>query len=508
VTSISRAEWRRVAALGGLLLLVVNAPYALAYLAGPQIFGGILFALADGLSYLAKMREGWRGEWLFTLPYTAEPGPGVFLFTYYLALGHLARLLGVPVEVVYHAARLLTGALFLFVAYRFIAHFFESARARLAVWAFFFLSSGLGWLAALAGGFTMDLWVAESIPFLTLLSNAHFPLAWALLLLILEWTLLDTAPLGRRWLWAALATMALANLQPMALLPAGALLASGPLWQSLRSRRFDLGDWAPALVVALAAAPWMSYQLWIAQTHPVLRLWNAQNVTPSPALPEALVWGGLPLALAAVGAMTARRGRQTLSLPLRWLLLGVALVYAPMALQRRLSIGLWLPVCLLAAFAFRDVIAPRLAGRWRTILLLTVAALAPLSNALVWASVTGAALARPPGVFLSRAEADALAALPAGALALAAPDTGAFIPARSDARVLYGHPFETVDAEAEKQAVTDFFTGRVDVARFLSDRKIDAIFFGPREAALGPLPALPPGWRVLFQQDDVTVWGK
>ncbi len=507
--SISRAEWRRVAALGAVLLVVVNAPYALAYLAGPQVFGGILFALVDGFSYLAKMRQGWRGEWLFTLPYTAEPGPGVFLFTYYLSLGHLARGLGAPVEVVYHAARLLTGALLLFVAYRFIAHFFESARARLAAWALFFLGSGLGWLAALGGGFTMDLWVAESLPFLTLLSNAHFPLAWALLLLLLEWTLLSAAPLRRRLLWTALATTALANIQPMALLPAGALLASGPLWQALSRRRLDLGSWAPALVVALAAAPWMGYQLWIAQTHPTLRLWNAQNLTPSPALPEALVWGGLPLALAAVGVVQIwRQTEPRCRLPLKWLIIGVVLLYAPIALQRRLSLGLWMPICLLATLAFRGVLVPGPAGRWRRAALLVVAVLAPLSNALVWTGMIGAALARSPTIFLTRAEAAAIAALPAGALVLAAPETGAFIPARSDARVLYGHPFETVNAEAEKQAVTDFFAGRSEAARFLRERRVDAIFFGPREAVFGPLPALPPGWRIIFQQDSVTVLGK
>lgn len=507
--SISPAEWRRVAALSAVLLLIVNTPYALAYLAGPQVFGGILFALADGLSYLAKMRQGWRGEWLFTLPYTAEPGPGVFLFTYYLSLGHLARVFGVPVAAVYHAARLLFGVLFLFIAYRFIAHFFESARERLAVWMLFFLGSGLGWLVALAGGFTPDLWVAESIPFLTLLSNAHFPLAWALLLLILEWTLLSEAPLGRRLAWTALATIALANIQPMALLPVGALLASGPLWDVMRRRRFDLRSWAPAFTVALAAAPWIGYQLWLTQTHPVLRLWNAQNVTPSPPLPETLIWGGLPLTLAGVGALALwSRGGPAYHLSLRWWAIGVFLLYAPMALQRRLSLGLWMPICLLAAFAWRDAIGPRLAGRWRTPALALLAALLPLSNLLVWAGMAGAALARSPTVFLTRAEAGAIVALPAGALVLAAPETGAFIPARSDARVLYGHPFETVNAEAEKRAVTDFFAGRIDAARFLRERNVEVVFYGPREAVLGPLPVLPPEWRVVFHQDNVTVFGK
>jgi len=92
-------------------------------------------------------------------------------------------------------------------------------------------------------------------------------------------------------------------------------------------------------------------------------------------------------------------------------------------------------------------------------------------------------------------------------LVLAGPATGLFLPARTDARVLYGHAFETVQAEAQKQAVDDFYAGRLAPEAFLTAHAVDYIFYGPREAELGPFPELK-GWRVLFQQGEVVIYGR
>ncbi|MBL8046760.1 MAG: hypothetical protein JNL09_09475, partial [Anaerolineales bacterium] len=168
---VSRQEWKKITAWSVGILLVLTIPYLIAYATpAPYVFGGILFNIEDGYSYLAKIRQGWRGEWLFTLPYTAEPGPGIFVYGYYLFLGHVARILGMSVDVMYHAARLVSGLALLLTAYRMVAHFLEQPATRFLTWLFFVLSSGLGWLAAFVFPSEVppyDLWVTESIPFLT-----------------------------------------------------------------------------------------------------------------------------------------------------------------------------------------------------------------------------------------------------------------------------------------------------------------------------------------------------
>ncbi|MCX8025139.1 MAG: hypothetical protein N3A60_08045, partial [Thermanaerothrix sp.] len=64
---------RRFPWVGSLLVLgLAGLPYILAALITPRerVFVGFLFNPIDGYSYLAKMYEGFQGEWLFRLPYT------------------------------------------------------------------------------------------------------------------------------------------------------------------------------------------------------------------------------------------------------------------------------------------------------------------------------------------------------------------------------------------------------------------------------------------------------
>jgi len=564
--SIAPVEMRRVLALAVLILVAVNLPYLLAYATpAPYVFGGILFNPIDGQSYFAKMREGWRGEWLFTLPYTARPGPGVFIFTYYLFLGHVARWSGASLDFVYHLARVAGGLALLLSAYHFIARFFESPRRRLAAWLCFALTSGLGWLyvvlralsprAALPeplGGITADLWVAELIPFLSIFANSHFCFTAALMLWVFEWTLPGLAaspslptgrpPSSRPLIFTALAVTLIAQAQPLALITIGLVLgaltacawhAISPLGRKRGKNEkekekaaeppFGMHLFLPLLTVALSALPWLLYDYWIIAAHPILREWNAQNLTPSPPLWEALISGGLPLFLALPGLVAAARRRSPRDLILlAWFGLTSLSLYAPFSLQRRLSLGLWMPLTLLAGIGLGDVIPrglaqrpfaiwPRLSARWRPFVVGLVAVGALTSNLLVWVSTLGGIQARAPEIFLTQDEAAAMGWLAGnaapGALVLAGPATGLFLPARTDARVIYGHAFETVEAEAQKQAVEDFYAGRVAPESFLTAQAVDYIFYGPREAKLGSLPELK-GWRVLFQQGEVVIYGR
>ncbi|NIV39755.1 MAG: hypothetical protein GWN58_63220, partial [Anaerolineae bacterium] len=87
-------------------------------------------------------------------PFTSEPHDGALVYTFYLALGHLAAALGLPIPVMYHLARICAGLFLLLVAYQFITRFFDRVRARRAAFLLLGFSSGLGWLAAPLGLFT------------------------------------------------------------------------------------------------------------------------------------------------------------------------------------------------------------------------------------------------------------------------------------------------------------------------------------------------------------------
>jgi len=66
---------------GVILLIIISLPYIVAAKStgNTSQFGGFLLNPIDGNSYLAKMNEGYSGEWLFTLPFTPGHENGAFL---------------------------------------------------------------------------------------------------------------------------------------------------------------------------------------------------------------------------------------------------------------------------------------------------------------------------------------------------------------------------------------------------------------------------------------------
>ena len=67
-------------------------------------------------------------------------------------------------------------------------------------------------------------------------------------------------------------------------------------------------------------------------------------------------------------------------------------------------------------------------------------------------------------------------------IVMAGDQTGTMIPAVSRLRVIYGHPFETINAEKEKQAVADFYSGKYsssDANNFLENKSGGLGSIGP-----------------------------
>jgi hypothetical protein len=150
---ISRREWRRVILFAAIVMLVTALPYLLgALLNTPErLFGGLLIGLEDQYSYLAKMMQGAQGEWLFHLPYTSTPHPGIFLYSFYLVLGKFSAIFGLSHAGLYHVARVLLGFICLLVMFRFIAEFVAHQAVRFIALALVTLAGGPGWIAFLLG---------------------------------------------------------------------------------------------------------------------------------------------------------------------------------------------------------------------------------------------------------------------------------------------------------------------------------------------------------------------
>jgi hypothetical protein len=497
--------------VAGIMLFGVSLPYLIAQrAAGPDyIFSGFLMNPIDGHSYLAKMAQGAAGAWKFTLPYTAEPGDGAYFHFYYLTLGHLARLTGVSNLLIYHIARL-SGAFFMLAAlYRFVWAYLEEVSARRFAFVLAAFGSGLGWLAFPFGGFTADFWVAEAYPFLSGYSNPHFSLGLGLMLWIL--TRPKRAGAGEV-VYLALA-LALGLVSPFGLFIAlgvlgllAGLARIGWVQASWALRRFT---W-----ILLGGGGVLLYDFLAIQQDTVLASWDLQNLTPSPGVFDLFLSFSPALAFALVGVWSFLRGLKgqdkKASLPSFWLILVLSLIYLPFNLQRRLLTGFYVPVAVLGA---RGVFT--FAGSWKKWagrLAAVILAMSVLTNVIViFAGVLGAG-SHNPLLYISRDEALAFTwinkSTSPDALILASPLTGLWIPSQTGRRVIYGHPFETVDAQLEKDAVEAVFRGiwtAGEVREFLQERGVNYIFFGPRERELGEPQGLDE-FRVVFQGTEVQIY--
>ena len=497
------------------VLGLVFSPYIIGFQSGGEsyVFSGFLLNPLDGNSYLAKMYQGWDGNWRFHLPFTAEPGEGAYLFLFYLGLGHLARVVDLPLVVVYHLARGM-GAVFLLVSmWAFFGQLFQDERSRRLAFALASLGSGMGWLLVPFGAFTSDFWVAETYPFLSMYANPHFPIGLALVLLLVKPGFEKTNK-RRTGIYEAAVAFFLSVVNPFGVVVSLMALGCFSVWLIYRKAPFEPVV-KRALIVAGAGLPTLIYDIWVANTDPVFRTWNMQNLTPSPpvwdlifSLSPALLLGGLGVFFGL--KKNKIQGNSRISLLILWAGFGLLSLYLPFGLQRRFMMGLFVPMAGLAALGIK-YLGDMKRERYR-ILTFSLFLLSLPTNLIILLAAQSGIDSRDSKIFLTKGESRALSWIEANtdrdALILSSPEMGLFIPAYTGRRVIYGHPFETAYAQLEEEVVLGFYQGRApeeDRTAFLQDREIDVLFYGPRERAIGGLN-LTPAYEPVFIEGDVILF--
>ncbi len=471
-------------------LFFINLPYLLGVMLPSEgfVFSGFVFNPLDGNSYLAKMAQGWQGGWLFTLPYSADAGNGVFLFPFYLLLGHMARLLGLSLPVMFHLARILSAVFLLFQVKRYI-DFSLADKPEGKNLAFFLVlfGAGMGWLVFFAGQMTSDFWVAEAYAFHSAYANPHFALGLGLLLWIFR--LANQPDHFKDLALTGLLCLLLSLIQPFGAAVALVVLAvsTGVKWLLRQSPSF-----LPLLAAGAVGGAGLLYQYWVIRSHPVLQLWNAQNITASPLLWDLFLSfsPALLLALFWLAKVRQKKLSEGAFFNAIWLASALVMMYVPFNLQRRFITGFSVPVFVLAVLTTLEL--EQNASRLWSILRKTwVAVSLPTVILLVIAGCFGV-LNRDEKIYLSVDERQALNWVAEhtapDALIASSPELGNYIPAYTGRRVLYGHPFETVNAGAEKQFLEDLFSGKFSAGEFkavVQNRKIDYLLADLREESNG-----------------------
>lgn len=523
-------------------MAVTSLPYLLVMAIAPSgsRFSGFMWNPDDHCVYLAWMQQARAGDFFFRNLFTSEEQRGVYTNLFFWLLGNVCRVTGLSAPAVLHGARFLFGVTTLLLAYRLMA--FTTPAVPLRRWAFTFVavSAGVGWLPFFwergVGG-PVDVWQPEAITFASLYTNGLFCVSLTLMLGIVCLLLrAEESGRARDALVAGALGFLLANIHGYDVITLTAVWIAYLGASVFVARRLPACALKMACLAGLVALPSVAYQGYTYLVEPVFRERVAVPTT-SPSLWRYLLGYGLLLPLALVGAFGAGRcvkgsglpvhaeasidssdfspsvQRQTLAakavlrLLLVWAVVGFAVPYLPVSFQRKMVMGLHVPLALLATWG-----AWILAGRLRSHgermvtaamggLLLVTALTSPrwiardLSRAVLNQASTGI---HP--VFWPDRELEAMRWLRHGidrrAVLLSSTVTGCMIPAVAGRAVYAGHWGETPRFTERFREVWSFF--RLDWPSrereaFLRRRGITHLYVGllERNLRLAPDPRYP-----------------
>jgi arabinosyltransferase C len=380
-------------------LLAASLPYLFALAIQPEgtLYLGVHSNFDDHAVYAAWTKQAQEGHIFFENRFTSDAQPGKTVHLYFLAAGWLAKVTGIPLAL--HLFRVAFGFLFLLAFYRFLHRWIADETLHLPAFLGGIFCAGVGFAFWRNYGFSgpVDVWQPELFGFVSMMQNGLF--SAALFLIVSVWNSILAAQFSWKAVWlGALAMLVLTNIHTYDALQI-AIVAVGFLAAMIGVRKAN-GAWVSrSLVIAAGAAPAVAWFIYVRGIDPVFAA-RADTVTISaslgwvllgvfPAIVAAMyglsrhgdkravffasgvllavalsqayfgyrmdvAWASIPtwFGLAIAGAVACylyRPSHPIYGLLFAWIVMGLIAIYYPGLFQRKLAMGLALPVGICAA---------------------------------------------------------------------------------------------------------------------------------------------------------------
>jgi glycosyltransferase involved in cell wall biosynthesis len=507
-------EYLLLGALSILLTIFTNLPYLIGWLLTPEnaVFSGIIFN-DDLNTYFARIREIQNGHFLLIDPFTHEPQPRIWFDPFWLIVGLLGRFFSLSPAASFHAFRILLTPVFVIIVYHFLKRFTTNTRVRVFSLFLIFFASGVGGpLFPIVGNgppvygtynTSIDLWVPEAFPYLSILVSPHFMAATTLLVVVFHAFFLALHDgYKRHLLWSIAAALFLFLFHPFKIpVVYGILLCYSAIFL-YKSRQ-----WKQTLrifgVFLLSTLPAVGYIAWIMKVNSVLAWHSTQNLQITPPWYQLVSGFGLILTFAILGIWLLRKKNfefrwQNVFL-LTWLVFGFYLLYSPFIYQRRFIDGLFIPLAVFAAHGL-SITAEKI-SQWKSItampILFIFLFIGLFSTNILTTStnIEYVLSAKQQSSFLTYLPKPYLASMEwfkknteEEALVLSSPLPGNFVPAVSGNRVFIGHRPMTIFFDQKHEVVKRFFENNEDdegKRAFLAETGVQYLLFGPLENTYG-----------------------
>ncbi len=507
------------------IVLLASMPYLWGIYIAPTAYSflGLTYNIDDGAVYLSWMRQSADGEFFIRNLFTNDPHPARAFNVLFLVMGGFAGITRIPLIWAFHLFRAALGVGVILMIWQFSKLFLEDENERRILIPLVGLSTGIGWLmsGAQAPTGSVDMWQPEAITFLSIYLNPLF-LASLILMLSSLYFLTLAHRTGRPAcaIYAGLSVLLLGNIHTYDVLTVACIWTAFLLVTIIAERKFPGRTVLLSLLAALIAAPSIAYQLYLLGTDEIFRA-RADTPILSPVIYSFFSGYGLILVGGIVGAYFAIRARSLSSgklLLVTWSVIGFAVPYIPVAQQRKLIMGLHIPLCILCAYGLAHLLTrlPRSVARgvFLAFILFTAGSnVTFLTRDMNLLSVGTTATGFPP--YMSHAELAAMDYLRADGTpddtVFAPPAFALFTPAFTGHQVYYGHWSETPDYYGRLGRIQKWFAfvdaRTADWARLAILRETGASYYvGVGDETLPPPDFMHSHLQSVFEDGDVTIF--
>ena len=358
----SRSERNWVFIWAAAIALLSSLPYLWGLYLAPKgyHFLGLTHNIDDGAVYLSWMRQAADGHFFIRNLFTSEPQVARAFNVLFLVMGNFARVTHLPLILVFHLFRIGFGILLIWSIWRFSKLFLADSNQRRLLIPLVGLSAGIGWLipGAQAPTGSVDVWQPEAITFLSIYLNPLF-LAGLVLMIWSFYFLLRMQRTGRVGDTVIAGTMLLllGNIHTYDVITVGCVWAVYVVVICITEHKIKMKTITLSLLTAIIALPSVAYQYYIYKIDPVYAA-RVNSPTPSPEIWSFFTGYGLVLIgaltaviiLARVGQFKIQNSKFKIFLVV-WAVLGFILPYIPVGQQRKLVMGLHIPLCILCSIA-------------------------------------------------------------------------------------------------------------------------------------------------------------
>ncbi len=457
---VKYSEFKWVLIWAIIIVLLSSLPYIWGYFITPSgySFTGLTHNIDDGAVYLSWMRQAADGHFFQRNLFSSEPQPARQFNLLFLAMGWCAAIGHLPLIVIFHLFRIVLGIALILCLWQFSKLFLFDEASRRVFIPLVGLSAGIGWMFPNASAPTgpVDIWQPEAITFLSIYLNPLFLAGLLLMVGALYWLELARRESRPRYAaYAGLHLLLLGNVHTYDVLTVACVWLGLLIFQfiSKQSRSELFRTVKLSALAAIIAAPSTAYQFWVYAGDPIYRA-RANTPISSPSLASYILGYGLVL----IGAIAAtvwifkkcKQYKPTVSLPIVWSVVGFAIPYIPIAQQRKLVMGLHIPLCILCAYAICLLLTklPRTLSR---VILALIIAVTAISNVIFTVNdmtllTQGRTVTHYPA-YLTDHQLAAMRYLrkhaAPGDTIFAPPTFSLFVPAYTGDQVYYGHWSET-----------------------------------------------------------------